>query len=185
MTFHRPELSASAALSRKLSYSSTKGSGFSLVELLAVMAIFGVTATLAGLTLFAVNDPLRSATFEAEAVLKQARVRAMASTSACRSISTDATTIVTECAPNCGAGDMDWVPQENLELTLLDDVQLADPGWLICFNSRGLANNSGAIDLTYTDHNSVTEDAQIGVLFGGAIWNSYSDTPIQLPQLGT
>ncbi|MGK7912560.1 MAG: prepilin-type N-terminal cleavage/methylation domain-containing protein [Synechococcus sp.] len=174
-------LNHSRLLSPSQKVSSHQGfsqQGFTLPELLAGVAIVSILLGIGGLTLMNQREPLRTATNDVEGAFKQARARAMATTSAC-TVQPDpdnpTTALSVQCAPNCASPAGAWVDQPNLDIALDDGVQLANGGWQICFNSRGLSNTAGAANLSLTEDGNTTT-SQVAVLLGGVISNSFTDS---------
>ena len=148
--------------------------GITLIETIVVTLFVGVLVAFGSATLFNQRDPLRQATNELEGTFKQTRAKAMAATTACRVRPSSSTAVITECASSCTAAAGSWDEKEGLTLTLDDDVELTSTGWSICFNSRGISDTSGSVNLTYTD-GDITTTSQISVFLGGAITNSLKE----------
>lgn len=141
--------------------------GFTLLELLVVLAIFGTLIGVASVTMFSARNPLAEATQIVEGSLRQSRARAMASTSAYR-LSATATGFIAETANTCGAAT--WTADERYSIELPENVVFLDSTWQVCFNGRGVADRSIDFDMRYTDPRTQDQStATITVFLGGAI----------------
>jgi hypothetical protein len=133
-----------------------------LIELLAVMAVVGLTVGAATAYLKPAAAPLETGAVLLEGLFTRARARAMATTSAYRIFAADKTRIVADFAANCA--EATWTAEEDLELELPDEVSLADTGWIVCFNPRGTADANVIVTLTHP----VTGSEQVEVFTGGS-----------------
>lgn len=136
--------------------------GFSLVELLVVMALAGIALGAAALYLRPMEAPVQTAGEELQGLLRQARARAMATTSAYRVSPATSERLITEFAANCA--ETSWTTDSGLALTLPRGVTMTDTSWTACFNSRGLADSNLVITLTHSEYGS----QQVELLLGGA-----------------
>ena len=137
-------------------------SGTSLVELLAVLAVVGLTVGAATAILKPAAAPLETGAVLLEGFFTRARARAMATTSAYRITAADANTIVTDFAANCAAAT--WTAEERMELDFPEEVTLADTSWTVCFTSRGAA----AANVVVTLNHPRTGSKQVEVFTGGS-----------------
>ncbi len=145
----------------------TSSPGFTLLELLVVLAVFGTLIGVSSVTVFSVRNPLAEATRLVEGGLRQSRARAMASTSAYR-LSATATGFIAETAANCGATT--WTADDRYSVELPENVEFLDPTWDVCFNGRGVADQNIDFDVRYTDPRTQDQStANITVFLGGAI----------------
>ncbi|CAN5771094.1 hypothetical protein BH24DEI2_BH24DEI2_03890 [soil metagenome] len=139
--------------------------GFSLVEMMVTLAIFGILLGIAALNLRPLsNDAQNGATILAGS-FKQARARAMVTTSAYRLVYMGPTTLRAEYANTCGATA--WTPDPRFDVALEGGVTMTGenvkPGdVLVCFSSRGLANDSLTIRLTDKQDRSRTVEVYVG-----------------------
>lgn len=136
--------------------------GSSFVELLVVLAITGVAVGAAALYLRPVEAPVQVAAAELEGVLRRARARALATTSACRVLPVGPGALRTECAASCAASS--WTGEPGGSLELPRDVTMTDTGWAVCFTSRGLSSDNLTITLVHPEYRA----REVEVLLGGA-----------------
>ena len=137
--------------------------GFSLLELLVVLAVLGILAGIAGLNLRPLETPAQSGANALGAAFRQARAKAMGSTSAYRVRAADGTAVV-ETAGTCGGDESDWLPAASPRVELPAGVSLSG-GWNVCFDSRGYANANATV--TATDRDGRTD--RVEVMLGGAV----------------
>ncbi len=136
-------------------------SGFTLPELLGALVVLGIVLGAAGVWLRPLDNPLESGSKQLEGFFRQARARALASTLAYRVVPLSDSEIAGEFSDKCS--DEDWTLDPALELTLPDDVTLTDTEWFVCFNARGIANDTVVVDLWHPKKGT----RQVEVLLGG------------------
>ena len=135
--------------------------GTSFVELMVVMAVMSLLVGCLSLFLAPMEGRLDGAARSTEAFFRQARVTAMATTSAYRIRPADSTTMIVETAGSCGAAS--WIVDDTLVLDLPRGIVLDDTGWTLCYGSRGTASANLLIGLQ--DEDGAMRD--IEVLRGG------------------
>jgi hypothetical protein len=81
-----------------------------------------------------------------ESALKQARAKAMITTSAHRVRPVSNGVLDVEHAESCSAGS--WTAEPELRIELPEGVRFADTTWSVCFNSRGIASQALAVRLS-------------------------------------
>jgi len=136
-------------------------SGFTMIEVLVVVAILGIALVGASLYFKPMEGRLQAAVVLAEGQFRQARVLAMATTSAFRVKADGSTRIVAESADSCSATTWATVPE--LDVDLPDDVTLTGTAWSFCFGARGVSNVNATIALQHPRLGTT----QIEVLRGG------------------
>jgi prepilin-type N-terminal cleavage/methylation domain-containing protein len=144
--------------------------GVSLLELIVTMAILAIAFTITALNLRPLGDDLGNAVSEISGTLKQAKIKAMATTSAYRVRPTSTTEVVVERARDCsGAGG--WETQTSMAQTLRENVVFTATSWQVCFNSRGFSLDS---TLNFTSPSLTLKDkkgktATLQVFIAGAV----------------
>ena len=142
--------------------------GFTLIEGLVIIAILGILAGIAFLDVRPLENAARNGANELAATLRQARSRAMVTTSAHRLVLVDAVRVETQWRRTC-SGSEPWVddPRLGLELlrgaTVVGGAEIGQP--ITCFDSRGIGDASPVIVIRDTRGREATVD----VLAGGAI----------------
>ncbi len=145
---------------RRIPHSSENG--LTLVELLVVLGIMGLALAASALYLAPFEAPVESGATQLAAFLRMSRAQAMATTSAYRVVPAGDGAVRTLVAGTCS--DTTWTPDPERTLTLPDDVTLANTGWLVCFNARGVSSNNLLITLDHPEFGS----EQVEVLLGGS-----------------
>lgn len=128
-----------------------------------VLAVLGILAGIAGLNLRPLETPAQSGTNALGAAFRQARAKAMGSTSAYRVRAAGGAALV-ETASSCGSSQDDWTPAASLRVELPAGVALSG-GWNVCFDSRGYATSNAVV--TATDRDGRTD--RVEVMLGGAV----------------
>jgi prepilin-type N-terminal cleavage/methylation domain-containing protein len=136
-------------------------SGFTLIEVVTVIAIMGIALGVTALNLMAIDPPLKTGTILFEAYLRDARLKAISNTSAFRVTPTDSGELDMQFAANCSAST--WTDSNVPTLFLPDDVVLANTGWVVCFSPRGISDNNLKIVLAHPGYGIQI----IEVLLGG------------------
>ncbi|MFK7604183.1 GspH/FimT family pseudopilin [Deinococcus sp. SM5_A1] len=111
--------------------------GFTLTELLVVMAIIGILTSMAALNVRGLNNDAEAASSILSGAFIQARTQAISTTSAVRVTPSDARTLTFERSPRCDAST--WTALPNINATLPDRVTVTGTGtpWRVCFTTRG------------------------------------------------
>lgn len=136
--------------------------GFSLIEMLFTVSIIGILLSTSISNLMVLERPLVSAASNTAGFLKQARAKAVATTSAYRVFPSDTGTVNVQSGLNCDAAATD---EQALNMELPSDVYFSDTDWEICFTPRGLADDNVVINLQDVGGQS----KQVEIYVGGAI----------------
>jgi prepilin-type N-terminal cleavage/methylation domain-containing protein len=136
-------------------------SGATLIEVLAVVAVLGLSVGAAALRLQPLETPLDSGVRLVQASLRQARLNAIASTSAYQVIPLSADRLTGQFADSCSATS--WSTDSSMAMNLPQDVSFTSTSWAVCFSARGISDGNVTITL---DHDTA---GQVGVevLVGG------------------
>ncbi len=131
--------------------------------MLIVLGMMGILMGIGATNLAVLDNPLQNATNEVAGFLKQARARAVSSSTAYRVYPTNARQLVAEFGLSCD----DPSPQldVNLHLDLPKGVSIPDTNWEICFTSRGLATSSPTLYFYGPDYATKS----VEVFLGGAV----------------
>ena len=144
--------------------------GFSLVELLIVLAVVGVVLAIAALNLRPLGAPLDQAANGLAGSLRQARTKAMATTSAYRVRPTSPTRVITERANRCGADTDAWTNVPGMTFELEGNIVLAADDWEVCFTNRGMARaNSGGDSVEVAHASDSSRTRNVTTLLAGGV----------------
>jgi prepilin-type N-terminal cleavage/methylation domain-containing protein len=124
--------------------------GFSILEVIVVMALAGVLLGIAAFNFRALRDPAQDASQQVMGFFKQTRARALASTRAYTISPASATQLVTTYGDTCTSTTQTNDPQNTL--TLPDGAEMETLGWTFCYSTRGLSSSS--VNITVSDENS-------------------------------
>lgn len=141
--------------------------GFTIIELLVIIAIIGILGAIGFLNLRPLHNEARAAAHDFAATVKQARGRAMVTTSAYRLVYRAPDRVEMQWRTTCGGSEA-WTPEARFDLELRDGTTvdgLADGVQLLCFNSRGLTDQSPTV--TFRDAQGRT--ATVDVFAGGGV----------------
>lgn len=166
---------------------SDPDAGFSLIEVMVVIALTAFLAAFAVPAITFGNNPLRDSSNRIAASMKWARAQAMASTSAVRIRPISNTQFVMERANRCTEPDAaNWtiisdqvekdgqMVYEDLSLdtpaqltTVTEDGVAATPTtWDICFNTRGIADKTLALTMQHTGN---SDQRTMTIFRGGTV----------------
>lgn len=139
--------------------------GFTLLELLVVMAIIGILVAISPIAFNQLRAPAREGVSLTNATIKSARARAISSTSAVRlSLQADRLGLKAETARTCT--DTAWTVLPTLSVTLPQQASYVNSlPWNVCYTSRGRIQTAPA-SLRVKD----TKGRSLGLTFylGGA-----------------
>ncbi len=137
--------------------------GFTVIEILVVLVLIGVLSGIALMNLKALSSPAENGAAQLLGFLKQARARAISSTSAYIIVPTSTSSVITRAGMNCS--DAAPVPDTSLTLALPTGASLASIGWAVCFTARGLSDSN--TEVTINDNQSGSRTVEI--LLGGGV----------------
>ena len=138
--------------------------GFSLVELIVVVAVLGVLLGIGALNLRPLSGDLQNDANLVAGIFKQARVKSVATTSGYRIVKVSDTRLVAEYSNTC-SGTV-WTEDTKLGVALEHDARIAgENGTLVCFSSKGTATSNPTVSLS--DDEGKT--ARVEVFLGGSV----------------
>ncbi len=137
--------------------------GYTLLELMAALGIVGVLMGSAVSNLKELERPLSSTSSQLMGLFKQARARAISTTSAYFIEPDSSNTIVARFGTNCD--DASPVDDDRLGIEIPSSVTMSDTSWSVCFTPRGLADQNITVYLQDNDFNY----SSIEVFLGGAV----------------
>lgn len=123
---------------------SAAQSGYSMIEIIVVMAIAAVVMGTAISNLKELNDPLSNASFSLGHYLRLARSRAISQTLAIQLQPSGSNRIVASSADSC-SGTM--TPMSDLSFDFPTGSRMVSTTWTICFSSRGFTPQEVEFDI--------------------------------------
>jgi prepilin-type N-terminal cleavage/methylation domain-containing protein len=140
-----------------------KSKGFTLLELLIVIATVGILFGIGILTAAGLRSPIGEATTQLSSVLRQVRTRAISATSAYRLKATSSTNAIVQYAINCEAAT--WTTDSNLSIDLGEGVQFSNSSFVVCYQPRGTVPTAVTISLSDTK----SQTRSVAVYTAGAV----------------
>lgn len=144
--------------------SSGPQAGVSLTELLIVVAVTGLMATVAIWQSDAASGGLKAASDELVSITKMARTYAMSTTTPHRMVPINDTRIAIEYGGPCGDAGATWTPLNGEQFDLPEGTRLSGTSWDVCFTTRGWTTDVQNLRLlegeSYQD---------VSVLLGGSV----------------
>jgi hypothetical protein len=137
--------------------------GASLIELVVVSALLGIVLMIAALYLEPLEAPVQTGGELIDALIKQARAKAMAETTVHRIRPLDADSLVVEHASACSS--LAWTLEPTMSLDLPRGVSLSATAWSVCFSPRGIASEN----LVFTLNHPEFPSRQLEILKGGTV----------------
>ena len=142
---------------------STNSQGFSIVELIVVVAMMGIFSVSGITSLKALDNPVQDGASTTVGFLKQVKARAISTTSAYQIIALTDDRLITQYANTCSAGTFTIDPV--LSLDLPKGANFQSTAWTICFSARGFADANQNIVIEDGASNSKMVEIFLG---GGA-----------------
>lgn len=139
--------------------------GFTIIELLIVLAVAGLVVGIAAPRFRALTNELESAARETGGFFQLARSKAMTTTSAYRVIVDSDTRLRAESARGCGADEDEWEEDTSVRLNLRERTSLenvAADSTLICFNSRGVGDANPTVRVRQRDGDAWDVEVFVG-----------------------
>jgi Tfp pilus assembly protein FimT len=142
--------------------------GISILELLVTLGVLSIVLGIAAINLRPLSNDASNAANELSGFLRQARARAMTTTSAVRIIYDAQTRLRTARANTCNTAAGNWA-DETLVHTLNEGARITD-SWtsghvIVCFNSRGISSENVTVNLRDRENRL----ARVEILLGGGV----------------
>lgn len=137
--------------------------GYSITELLVVLALLSILSLLAVPNLAALRDPLDLSQEELLGHLKQVRAKAIATTSSYTVYPNTDNSLQVVSSAGCG-GAATGVEMD-LQLTLQPGISFNNTDWLVCFSPTGFAETNEEFVIEDPDGRT----ASLEVFLGGAV----------------
>jgi Tfp pilus assembly protein FimT len=134
--------------------------GVTILEIVVVVALIGLSLSMSSMYLQPIEAPLKSGAALLEGFFRQARLNAIATTSAYRVFAQNPGRLMAETAASCS--DTTWATVNGMTMNLPDDVSLTSTTWIACFSSRGISASNVKIGLTHPQAGSVAIELLIG-----------------------
>ena len=135
--------------------------GFTLLELLVSITIVGILMSFATFDYRALENPVQNGAQALMGFMKKTRAKALASTLAYTITAANSGRIITTYSTVCSGTQ---TADSSLTLNLPSSAHLTDTSWSICYNTRGLSDNSA--DIVVSDG---TTTKTVQVVLGGGI----------------
>jgi len=135
--------------------------GTTLIELLGVLALIGVTVVAVVVRYQSVGNPLDTATSLLEGELREARLNAIATMSAYRVTPAATNRLQGDKGATCSATS--WTGDSSLTNVLPTGVTMSPTTWSVCYSSRGISTANTTITLSHSTYGT----RRVEVLVGG------------------
>jgi prepilin-type N-terminal cleavage/methylation domain-containing protein len=140
-----------------------KERGFTILEMVVTMGIMAVVMGIALANIKKFDDPLNDASNQVVGFFKQARAKAISTTSAYTVYPISATRLGTKYAAKCT--DTTTTNDTAFFLNFPTGSHLNATNWTLCYSARGLPDGNLTIDLRNTNNQTKTVQVYLG---GGA-----------------
>lgn len=151
---------------------TSRAHGFTLIEVIVTVAVMAILLAVGFVNLRPLSNDLLNDTTRVAGVFKQAKIRAISTTSGYRIVKQSGTTLVaqysvdTVCANTVGSTAVTWTTDPKLSIVLDSDSRLQEQnGVIVCYDSRGLAKSSPTLTLK----NSEGKTMKVEVFAGGSV----------------
>ena len=134
--------------------------GIGLVEMLVVLAITGIALGAAAMYLQPAEVPLETGANLLEGSFRQARLRAIATTSAFRVQPASSGVLATQSSTSCTGTT--WTTETGLNVALPSGVTITDTTWAVCFSSRGVSTDNTTVTLQHPKYGTIDVEVLIG-----------------------
>lgn len=131
------------------------------MEVLVALAIMAISLGIGSLYLTPIESPLRSGAALVESLCREARLNAIATTSAYRVRPATARRLIAERGASCAASS--WTEDPATSLQLPQGVTVESTSWSVCFGSRGVSSDNQVIGLEHSQYGTI----DVEVLLGG------------------
>jgi prepilin-type N-terminal cleavage/methylation domain-containing protein len=115
-------------------------SGFSLLELVAVIGLIAVVSAIAVTNMRVLENPLVSASSNLSHYFRLVRARAISQTRSILVTAHSTHELTASAASNCSSTV--FTPIDELDLDIGSDVYFSETGWSVCFTQRGLVDEA-------------------------------------------
>ncbi len=137
--------------------------GYSIVELIVVLAMTMSLMSISVYNLRNLERPLKTGSAQLGGFFKQARSKAIATTSAYRVYAISSTQVATTYGVNCDNATTTF--DSELTYNLPSELEFTDTSWEVCFSARGIANNN----ITVIMQDKEGQTSTVEVFLGGAV----------------
>ncbi len=133
--------------------------GYTIIEMIIVMALVGILAFTAMVNLPEVGNPLANAAFSSENYFRLARTTAIAHTQAMVIAPISSTQLGASSSDSC---DGTLTPIPSMTVSLPRRITFSNTSWSVCLNQRGLAKEAASFDLIDSAGGSKTVRVALG-----------------------